>query len=104
MARKKEEKLSESKILVSTPILTHGRTFEGKVIKKFPGRVVIEFERTVYVPKYERFYKKKTRLHARLPSNIDVNLNDIIKIAECRPISKLVHFVVVGKVLKEEEK
>jgi len=104
MARKKGEKSLESKMVVGTPISTHGRIFKGKVIKKFPGRVVIEFERTVYVPKYERFYKKKTRLHARLPPNIDVNLNDIIKIAECRPISKLVHFIVIGKVIQEKER
>ncbi|MCX8158694.1 MAG: 30S ribosomal protein S17 [Candidatus Pacearchaeota archaeon] len=104
MTKKNEQKEVELKMIDGTPILTHGRVFEGKVVKKFPSRVVIEFERTVYVPKYERFYKKKTRLHARLPSNIDVAIGDLIKVAECRPISKLVHFIVIGKVIKGAEK
>ena len=34
---------------------TRGRTFKGTVIKKFPKRVVIEFERMVYIRKYERY-------------------------------------------------
>ena len=29
--------------------------FEGTIIKKFQKRVVIQFERTIYVKKYERY-------------------------------------------------
>lgn len=79
-------------------IPSRGRIFEGTITKKFPTRVVVEFERTVYVPKYQRFYKKKTRLHARLPKGMDVNVGDYIKIQECRPLSKIVHFVVIQKI------
>ena len=77
---------------------TRGRTFKGKVMKKFPTRIVVEFERTIYVPKYERYYKKKTKLHARIPSNINVNIGDFVKIRECRPLSKIIHFIVIEKV------
>ena len=82
-----------------------GKTFEGKVIRKFPKRIVIEFERTVYVRKYERYKKSKTKIHARLPDCMadKINIGDFAKIQECRPLSKLIHFVVVGKV-KEEKK
>jgi small subunit ribosomal protein S17 len=85
---------------------TRGRTFQGRVIKKFPKRVVIEFERMIYVRKYERYYKSKTKLHARLPECIEkkVEVGDLIKIQECRPLSKLVHFVVIAKVNKEKNK
>ena len=77
---------------------TRGRIFKGFIIKKFPARVVVEFERTVYVPKYERYYKKKTKLHARLPKNINAEIGDLVKIQECRPLSKIIHFVVLEKV------
>ena len=82
---------------------TRGRIFKGIVIKKFPKRVVIEFERTIYIKKYERYSKRKTKLHARLPDEItnDVNIGDYIEIMECRPLSKIIHFIVVGKVVKE---
>lgn len=79
---------------------TRGRSFKGKVIRKFPKRVVIEFERTIYIKKYERYSKRKTKLHARLPECMfdEINLGDYIEIKECRPISKIVHFIVIGKI------
>lgn len=80
------------------PISVRGRIFEGFVTKKFPTRVVVEFERTAYVPKYQRFYKKRTRLHARLPHALEVNVGDYIRIQECRPLSKIIRFVVIEKV------
>lgn len=77
-----------------------GRSFKGKVIKKFPKRAVISFERTVYIPKYERYKKTRTKLHARLPVCMEqeINIGDYIEIKECRPISKIINFVVIGKV------
>ena len=39
-----------------------------------------EFERTVYVPKYQRFTKKKTRLHARLNPAISVVVGDYLNL------------------------
>ncbi|MFH1802598.1 MAG: 30S ribosomal protein S17 [archaeon] len=82
-----------------------GRIFQGKVIRKFPKRVTIEFERTIKIPKYERFMKKRTRVHARLPDQFaeEVNLGDLIKVQECRPLSKIIHFMVVEKVRDVEE-
>ena len=84
-------------------ISLRGRSFKGIVIKKFPKRIVIEFERTIYIKKYERYAKRKTKLHARLPDCIskDINIGDYIEIKECRPISKIIHFVVIGKVGEE---
>jgi len=85
---------------------TRGRVFEGKVIKKFHRRVVIEFERMVYVRKYERYAKSKTKIHARLPDCMDkeINVGDLIQVKECRPLSKIVHSVVIKKVKGREEK
>lgn len=80
-----------------------GRTFEGVVVKKLHGRVAIEFERMLRLPKYERYEKRKTKIHARLPDCMsDVAVGDLIQISETRPISKTIHFVV-SKVLKKAE-
>ena len=78
-----------------------GRSFEGKVIKKFPHRLTIAFERTVYVSKYERYAKAMTKLHARLPKCMekDIQVGDYIRITECRPLSKIIHFVVTEKIV-----
>ncbi|MGA2130326.1 MAG: 30S ribosomal protein S17 [Candidatus Pacearchaeota archaeon] len=83
-----------------------GRIFEGRVIKKFPNRVTIEFERMVRNQKYERYSKSRTKLHARLPLCMekDINVGDLIKIQECRPLSKIIHFVVIKKIKDKGEK
>ena len=77
-----------------------GRTFEGIVTKKFHKRIVIEFGRMNYVRKYERYSKSKTKIHARLPECMekDIEVGDLVKVQECRPLSKIVHAVVIGKV------
>jgi len=85
---------------------TRGRMFEGKVIKKFDKRVVIEFERTIYIKKYERYKKSRTKIHARMPNCIkdEINLGDYIKVQECRPLSKIINFAVIEKIRSAEFK
>jgi len=107
---KQKEKTSEScgdrNCHVHGNLKARGRTFEGIVIKKFHKRVVIEFERMIYVKKYERYKKSKTKIHARLPVCMEkeINIGDLIKVQECRPLSKIIHFVVIGKIKGGEEK
>ena len=81
-----------------------GRTFEGYVLKKFPRRISIEFERTIYVKKYERYAKKKTKLHARTPKCMEneVSIGDYVLVKECRPLSKIIHFVLIKIIRKSE--
>lgn len=77
-----------------------GRIFEGFVTKKFHKRIVLEFERIIFVYKYERYYKKITRIHARLPEYMEkeINVGDLVRVQECRPLSKIIHHIVIGKV------
>ncbi len=94
----KKAKKEESSSIVRPLAGSRGRTFEGTIVKKFPTRIVVEFERTVYVQKYERFYRKKTKLHARINKDADVNIGDYVKVRECHPLSKIIHFVLVEKI------
>jgi len=105
--KKQKEEKETARALCKDPqcpnhgnLKSRGRMFEGIVIKKFPRRILIEFERMVYARKYERYYKSKTKIHARLPSCMEkeINLGDLIKVQECRPLSKIIHFVVIEKV------
>ncbi len=103
MVRKEKTKIEAERIVNTKPdkkINPRGKVFEGIVTKKFHKRVVIEFERMIYVKKYERYAKLKTKIHARLPENMEkeINIGDLIKIHECRPLSKIIHFVVVQKI------
>jgi len=84
---------------------SRGRFFEGKIIKKFQKRITIEFERMIYVNKYERYKKSRTKIHARLPDCMEENfkVGDYIKVQECRPLSKIIHFVVIKKIKNKED-
>lgn len=100
MAKKNEKStIKEMNLTIKGKrIGTRGRIFAGNVVKKFPTRVVIELERTLYVPKYERFHKKKTKLHAKVPDNMNIEVGDYVRIQECRPLSKIIHSVVIENV------
>ena len=82
-----------------------GRTFKGYVIRKLPRRIAIEFERTIYIRKYERYMKKKTKIHARLPKcrENDVKIGDYVLVGECRPLSKIIHFVYLKKIQQQKK-
>jgi small subunit ribosomal protein S17 len=81
-----------------------GKAFKGEIIKKFPRRLVVEFHRYIYVQKYERYIVKKTKIHARIPSCMQdkINVGDYVEVKECRPLSKLIHFVVTKKIKGKE--
>jgi len=73
-----------------------GKLFEGIVIDaKAKGTVVIQKELPIYFKKFKRYGRSKNKIHAHVPSNIDVQEGDYVIAAECRPISKSVSFVVV---------
>ena len=103
----KDSEKSEPKEVVGTEkrIGTRGRVFEGIVTKKFPKRVTINFERMIYIRKYERYAKSKTKIHARLPENMEkeIKIGDLIQVQECRPLSKIIHFMVIKKIKDKED-
>ncbi len=96
---KQETKTKPQAQALTLPSQVRGRSFEGTVTKVFPTRVVIEFDRVVSVRKFERFYKKKSKIHARLPKEMTgIKVGDYIKVTECRPLSKIIHHIVVEKI------
>ncbi len=73
-----------------------GKLFEGTVVSASArNTVVIEKESPIYFTKFKRYARGKSRIHAHVPSNIEVREGDNVLAAECRPISKSVSFVVV---------
>lgn len=78
-----------------------GRTFVGKVISaRMTKTVTVVFDKINYVPKYERYEKRRTRLKAHNPECINAKEGDTIKIMECKPLSKTKKFVII-EVLNE---
>jgi small subunit ribosomal protein S17 len=63
--------------------------------------VVVHREYTIKVPKYERYKRQHSMILAHNPPCINAKIGDIVKIAECRPLSRHVHFVVIEKINQE---
>ena len=65
------------------------------VSNKMGDTVVIERQHMKMVPKYQRYEKRRTKVHAHNPPCISAKVGDIVTIAECRRISKTKSYVVV---------
>jgi small subunit ribosomal protein S17 len=86
---------------MSKTITTRGRTFKGTVVSdKAQKTVTVEWDRRIYIPKYERYLKKRSKVKAHNPEEINAKLGDVVIIKETRPISKTKKFVVT-EVVKE---
>lgn len=73
-----------------------GQVFDCKVVSdRMESTVVVlrEFEKRD--AKFERFEKRRSKIHAHNPPCIDAKAGDSVKIAECRPLSKTKAYVVV---------
>ncbi|MEP0826041.1 MAG: 30S ribosomal protein S17 [Nitrososphaera sp.] len=62
---------------------------------KAPKMVVVSREYPKPAPKYKRYQRSRSKVHAYLPPCVDVKEGEEVKIAECRPLSKTVSFVVI---------
>jgi small subunit ribosomal protein S17 len=84
-------------------IRTRGRTFTGIVVAaRMQETATVEWPRRKLVTKYERYEKSKTTIKAHNPQNIDAKKGDIVKVMECRPISKTKHFIITEKLGHEK--
>lgn len=73
-----------------------GRVLDGVVIStKMDKTAVVRRDYLHYVPKLKRYERRRSHIPAHDPPCINVKEGDLVRIAECRPISKTVSFVVV---------
>lgn len=80
-----------------------GQSFVGVVVSdKGTKSATVEFTRKYYLPKYERYESRKTRLHVHNPPHIHAKEGDIVRVMETRPLSKTIHHVIVEKVGEEK--
>ncbi len=75
------------------------RTLVGEVVStKMTRTVTVQISYLHYVPKFKRYERRRSKIHAHLPPCIDVKEGDIVKIAETRRLAKTVSHVVLGVV------
>ncbi len=74
-----------------------GQMLEGVVVSSAMQRTAV-VERTLlhYVPKFERYEKRRRRYLAHAPPCLNITVGHRVRIAETRPLSKLVAFCIVA--------
>ena len=73
-----------------------GQIIDGQVVStqmQRSARVQKEYLR--YLPKFERYEKRTSSYIAHAPPCLQVQVGDLVKIMECRPLSKTKSFVVI---------
>lgn len=73
-----------------------GKIIEGKIVSTKPFKtVIIKREYFHYIPKYERYERRSSKIAAHLPPCLKGEVGKIAVLGECRPISKTKKFVVI---------
>ncbi len=74
-----------------------GQLLEGTVVSTAMQRTAV-VERTLlhYVPKFERYEKRRRRYLAHSPPCLNVQVGHRVRIAETRPLSKVVSFCIIA--------
>ncbi len=98
-AKQPEKECNDDKCPWHGTLPVRGRVLQGEVINdKAPKTVSVRWDYVQFIPKYERFERRHSSVHAYKPDCIEVKTGDIVRIAECRPLSKTKAFVVIERV------
>ena len=65
---------------------------------KMHNSIIVSREFMHFIPKYERYEKRTSKYSAHCPPCIKVKVGDMVRIAECRPLSKTISFVTIEKI------
>jgi small subunit ribosomal protein S17 len=80
-------------------VSVRGKVLTGRVASaKMANTIVVERELLKFIPKYERYARRRSRIAAHRPPCLEVQVGDIVRIMECRPLAKTVHHVIIEKV------
>ena len=75
-----------------------GRVVDGVVISaKMDKTTIIRRDYLNYLPKFKRYERRHSHIPAHNPPCLNAKEGDKVRIAECRPLSKTVSFVIVEK-------
>lgn len=76
------------------------RTLEGRVVSnKMQKTVTVLLERQVQHPLYGKIIRRSTKVHAHDEAG-ECREGDVVRISECRPLSKTKNWRVVGIVTR----
>mgnify|MGYP001200291146 CR=1 FL=1 len=74
-----------------------GKVFKGKVVKNSSDKtIIVNVERQFMDKKYKKYIKRHKKFSAHDEENKS-QIGDIVKIMECKPISKTKKFILLNE-------
>jgi small subunit ribosomal protein S17 len=91
-----EKSCAEKKCPFHGQLAVKNELFTGKIIKRDTNRsATLEWTKSVFVPKYERYEVRRYRLRVHNPGCLDAHIGDKVIAAKTRPLSKTKNLVIV---------
>ena len=78
-----------------------GKITKGEVVSKRSRKtVIIRFDYNQFIPKYQRYERRNSRLACHLPNCLEdtIDVGDRVIVGESRKISKTKSFIVLNKI------
>jgi len=70
--------------------------FKGRIVKRDTNRsATIEWNRSFYLPKYERYEVRRSRMRVHNPPCIDAKIGEEVMAVRTRPLSKTKNHVIL---------
>ena len=92
-----ERECSDRKCPWHSNISVRGSLLVGRVAKiRMHNTAVVEREYLVWVRKFKRYERRRSRIHVHNPPCVGAKEGDTVLIGETRPLSKSVSFVILG--------
>ena len=101
----KNEKCEDPKCFIHGNVKVRGQSLIGTVVStKAKKTAIVERPRFIYLKKYKRYAKTRSRYAAHNPSCINAQVGDKVKIGECRKLSRTKTWTVTEIIKKENKK
>src|SRR3989344_6115536 len=102
--RKPKQECKDMKCPFHGALSMRGRTLTGRILSaRMRNTAVFELQRKMLLKKYQRFEVRRTKISVHNPPCINAQANDLVRVMQCRPLSKTVNFVIIEKLAAGEE-
>jgi len=95
---------SDKNCFVHGNLSIRGQVLEGKVVSaKAKNTVIVERPTVKYIKKYKRYARTSSKIPAHNPPCMNAKEGDMVKIGECRKISRTKAWSVIEILVKNEK-
>ncbi len=94
----------DEKCYIHGDVKVRGQFLEGNVVSaKAKHTAIVERPRIIYLTKYRRYARSRSRIAVHNPACISAKEGDYVKIGECRKLSRTKAWTIVEVIKKTED-